>query len=181
MITLREQIQQIANNFANQYPEVANRYLERLMETADLTRDEKNPSHFCVYFLPFNPKTKQVFFVHHKKSGLWLSPGGHIDKGELLLDALNREIKEELGVADFFSELPKPFLISITPIDNTVQPCKEHFDIWFLLETEGTNFHVNPHEFYNTKWISLNEAKNIITDEANLKAIKIINQNNQNE
>jgi hypothetical protein len=44
-------------------------------------------------------------------------------------------------------------------------------DIWFLLETDGGNFNVDPHEFYNTKWMTLEEAKNMITDKANLKAV----------
>lgn len=176
MPTLTDQIKQIANDFTIQEPQVSKRYMEKLQE-ALLTRDEGALSHFCVYFLPFNPKTKQVFIVHHKKSGLWLSPGGHIDKGELLLDSLNREIKEELGITDFFPDLPKPFLITITPINNPVQPCKEHFDIWFLLKTDGNNFSVDPHEFHNTKWTTLGEAGKIITDEANQKVIAIIDQN----
>jgi 8-oxo-dGTP pyrophosphatase MutT (NUDIX family) len=151
--------------------------LERLKEGGALTRDDGGFYHFCVYFLPFNPKTKQVFIVHHKKSGLWLSPGGHIDKGELLLGTLNREIKEELGVANFFPKLPKPFLITTTPINNPIQPCREHLDIWFLLKTDGSNFSVDPKEFHSTKWIGLAEAKQVLTDKANLKAINLIDQN----
>jgi 8-oxo-dGTP pyrophosphatase MutT (NUDIX family) len=175
MDTLAEQIKQIADDFAQREPDVYKRYLKRLEEGGGLTRDEGAASHFCAYFLPYNPNTKQVFIVHHKKAGLWLSPGGHIDKGELLLEALNREIKEELGVINFFPELLKPFLITVTPIDNPIQlSCKEHLDIWFLLKTDGSNFHVDPREFHSFKWMSLDEAKNIITDEANLKAINII-------
>jgi 8-oxo-dGTP pyrophosphatase MutT (NUDIX family) len=174
MGNLAEQITQIANDFAEQEPQVSKLYLERLAKGGGLTRDEGNPSHFCAYFLPYNPKTKQVFIVHHKKAALWLSPGGHVDKDELLLTALNREIKEELGVTDFFPELPKPFLITITPINNTVQPCKEHFDIWFLLETDGKNFDVDPHEFHSAKWATFEEAKKLITDGANIKAINLL-------
>jgi 8-oxo-dGTP pyrophosphatase MutT (NUDIX family) len=174
-MTFTEQIKRIANDFAQREPEVHKRYLERLEEGDDFTRDDGDPSHFCVYFLPFNPKTKQVFIVDHKKAGLWLSPGGHIDKGEMLLDALNREIKEELGVANFFADLPKPFLISITPINNPAQPCKEHLDIWFLLETDGHNFNVDPSEFHSAKWMGLEEARKIITDPANIKAITLLN------
>ncbi len=176
MITLNEQIRQIVGDITSQELELAQRFLTRLNVGGGLTRDEGNMSHFCAYFLPYNSKTKQVFIVHHKKSGLWLSPGGHIDKGELLLDALNREINEELGVANFFPELPKPFLISITPINNPIQSCKEHLDIWFLVETDGSNFNVDPQEFHATKWMSLNDAKLIVTDPANLKAIEILNK-----
>ena len=176
MATLPEQIKQIATDLIQQNPEVAQRFLDRLEQSSELTRDEGNVSHFCAYFLPYNPKTKQVFIVHHKKSGLWLSPGGHIDKGELLLDTLNREIKEELGLENFFSTLPQPFLISITPISNPIQPCEEHLDIWFLMQTDDLNFNVDPQEFHATKWVSLDETKSIVADPANLKAIEILSR-----
>lgn len=175
MATLPEQIKQIAEDFSGREPEAYRHYLKRLAETDPLTRDEGGLSHFCVYFLPYNPKTKQIFLVHHKKSGLWLSPGGHIDKGELLLDTLNREIGEELGIKIFFAGLPKPFLITVTPIYNPPQPsCKEHLDIWFLVETDGNNFKVDPQEFHSTKWLDYNEAQKLTTDENNLKALKLI-------
>ncbi len=175
MNTLSEQIHKIAEDFFNQNPETSAHYIKRLVEGNPLTRDEGGVFHFCVYFLPYNPQTKQIFIVHHKKSGLWLSPGGHIDKGELLLDALNREIGEELGIENFFPELPKPFLLTVTPIDNPMQPsCKEHLDIWFLVETDGSGFSVDPQEFHSTKWVSLDDAAKIFTDKNNLKALEII-------
>ena len=88
MTTQKEQIQAIVDpTLCNQ--QIADYWLERL-EKGELTRDDGNVSHFCCYFLPYNPATKQVFIVHHKKSGLWLSPGGHIDQGESLMQTLNR-------------------------------------------------------------------------------------------
>lgn len=175
MMDLSQQIKQVANSFTNVAPQVSQRFLERLHEPG-LTRDEGTASHYCVYFLPYNTETKQIFIVHHKKSGLWLSPGGHIDKGEDFLTALNREINEELGVTNYFSQLPEPFLITITPISNPAQPCKEHLDTWFLLETDGAHFNVDPQEFHETRWIGLEEAKSIVTDKANLQAIEKILQ-----
>jgi 8-oxo-dGTP pyrophosphatase MutT (NUDIX family) len=172
MASLLEQIQRVSDDLSkNQAASV--RFKQRLRDGL-LTRDENLVSHFCIYFLPYNPKTRQVFIVHHKKSGFWLSPGGHIDKEELLLDALNREIKEELGVENYFSDLPKPLLITIAPIKNIGRSCKEHLDIWFLLETDGANFNLNPEEFHETKWLTLSEAKNIITEHENLRAIEEI-------
>lgn len=138
------------------------------------TRDENPQYHFCAYFLPYNSKNKEVFIIHHKKSGLWLSPGGHVDKEETLFEALNREINEELGVKEFFGEEPSPFLLTITPIENRVQPCKTHYDVWYLLSTDGSNFNIDLAEFHDTKWLAIEEARKIITDKANLKALEII-------
>src|SRR3989339_1007678 len=92
-------------------------FLKRL-EEGSFTRDENPQSHFCAYFLPYNTENKKVFIIHHKKSNLWISPGGHIDQGEGFLETLDREIEEELGVKNLFKELPSPFLCTITPIKN---------------------------------------------------------------
>ncbi|MFH1894468.1 MAG: NUDIX domain-containing protein [Patescibacteria group bacterium] len=148
-------------------------FLKRLGESS-FTRDENPQTHFCAYFLPYNVESNKVFIVHHKKSDLWLSPGGHIDNGEGLLDALNREIYEELGVKQFFQKAPSPFLLTITPIENKGQPCKTHFDIWYLVNTDGANFNVDPEEFHDTKWLTIDEAEKIVTDQPNRKALEIV-------
>lgn len=153
-------------------------YQQRLTEDLP-TRDENSASHFCAYFLPFDSQNKKVFIVHHKKSGLWISPGGHIDKGETLLEALNREIDEELGVKEFFKEEPSPFLLTITPIENPVQPCKSHYDVWYLVSTDGSNFNIDPQEFLDTKWMTIEEAEEIVTDPANRQALERIKLNNK--
>ncbi len=155
--------------------QIANYWLERL-EKGALTRDDGNASHFCCYFLPYNPATRQVFIVHHKKSGLWLSPGGHIDKGEDLMQTLNREIQEELGVKEKIREKIKPFLLTITPIGNRVQPCKEHLDIWYRFPTDGSEFNVDPKEFHTTRWMSIEEARQLVTDPPNLEALRKMEQ-----
>jgi 8-oxo-dGTP pyrophosphatase MutT (NUDIX family) len=173
MFQLSQEITDIVYLFKAKDGKVGKRYLERAKEGL-FTRDENPRSHFCVYFLPYDPKTKQVFMVHHKKSGLWLSPGGHIDKGENLLQALNREIMEELGMKEFFLTLPDPFLLTITSIKTPKYPCEEHLDIWFLVETDGSDFNVDPKEFHNTKWLPISEAEKLDTDGANLEALAII-------
>ena len=40
----------------------------------------------------------RTLLLLHKKLGLWLPPGGHIDEGELPEDAALREIREETGL-----------------------------------------------------------------------------------
>lgn len=149
-------------------------FTKRIAEPAGSTRDENPQSHFCAYFLPYNAVTKQLFIIHHKKSGLWLSPGGHIDKGETLHEALNREIEEELGVKSFFTEEQMPFLLSTATINNTTQPCKMHYDVWYLMPTDGSIFNVDPHEFLDTKWVTVDEARKIVVDPGNLEALDVI-------
>jgi 8-oxo-dGTP pyrophosphatase MutT (NUDIX family) len=39
-----------------------------------------------------------VLLHRHRKQGLWLPPGGHIEQGELPQDAARREVEEETGL-----------------------------------------------------------------------------------
>lgn len=52
-------------------------------------------------------KNKKTLLVHHILTGLWLPPGGHIDKNETPDEALLREIKEELGLEIRILNTPK--------------------------------------------------------------------------
>lgn len=150
--------------------------LERV-EEGSLTREENPKSHFCVYFLPFNPRTSSVFLVHHKKANKWLAPGGHIGKSEGLMEVLNREIREELGVVDFFSERPSPFFFTVATIEFSPRPCREHFDIWFLMVTDGKNFKLDMQEFYDVQWLSLEKSLSFIVDIPNRKALEFLLKN----
>jgi 8-oxo-dGTP pyrophosphatase MutT (NUDIX family) len=157
-------------------PEVRNIFLTRIRE-GSLTRDENTLSHLCVYFLPYNPSSKKVFLVHHKKAKLWLSPGGHIDKGESPLETLQREVKEELGFDYQASTQTQPFLFTTVSINNPVVPCKTHFDIWYGIRTDGSNFEIDPREFNETRWLTIVEARELVIDSSNLQALDIVENN----
>src|SRR3989344_659829 len=140
------------------------------LQKGHLTIDEDEKSHFTLYFLPYNSQTKEIFIGHHIKSGLWLSPGGHIDRGETMIDTLNREIKEELDMDTSFSENFLPFLIYLTRFHNPPQICREHYEFWYLLQTDDQNLKADPREFYEAHWMSIDEAKKRVIDSSNLSA-----------
>ena len=116
--------------------EIASRFLQRL-EQGELTRDENQKSHLCAYFAAYDSDAKQVFIGHHKKSGLWLFNGGHIDKGETMKETVVREIGEEWGLDGNNFEVNAPAFLTITEINNpTKQPCNFHFDLWFFISVK---------------------------------------------
>lgn len=162
-------------------PEVVQQYLTRLSE-GYLTRDENNETHFCVYFAAFDPETDRVFVGHHKKSGLWLFNGGHIDKDETTRQTLRREIGEEWGNKIRMQEdsLARPELLTVTQIDSLKQTCKTHYDIWYFVWVHEDTF--NPEkskldkEFYEARWMTLDEARKLITDPATLTAIDFLDK-----
>ena len=164
--------QELAQYLDKCYDDTVRAAYEQKLKEEFLVRDENIHSHCCVYFVPFDPSTQHLLIGAHKKSGLWLMPGGHIDAGENLLTTLNREITEELGVHNFFTCLPEPFLLSLTHIVNDVRPCQEHFDIWFIMETDGADMVVGDTEYHEVRWVSIAEAKALTTDPANQQALK---------
>ena len=168
--------QEIAQHLDKCHDEVVRAAYEQKLKEEFLVRDENIHSHCCVYFVPFDQNTQRLLIGAHKKSGLWLMPGGHIDAGEDLLTTLNREIAEELGVNNFFTQLPEPFLLSLTYIVNDVRPCTEHFDIWFVMETDGADFTVDETEYHEVRWVSIVEARALTADPANQQALARLEQ-----
>ena len=56
-------------------------------------------------------KDKDLFLVVRRSKeddlypGCWEFPGGHIEFGETISDALKRELKEEIGFSDFYNPI----------------------------------------------------------------------------
>lgn len=88
----------------------------------------------------------RILLHKHKKLGIWIPVGGHIDRDELPEDAAVREAREEsgleiklfhpdteLGVSDV-RELARPFHILLEDIE----PGHQHIDMIFYA-TSGTD------------------------------------------
>ena len=155
---------------------------KQALQIGKLTRDENPESHFCAYFAACDYKSKQFFIGHHRKSGLWLFNGGHIDKDETLRETVGREINEEWGLDINNLSVGAPALLTITEINNpTKQKCKVHFDIWHFVNVNKENFEPDPiklaEEFYFVEWMSLAEARKVVTDRSTRQALDFIELN----
>ena len=162
--------------------EIAGRFLERLKQGA-LTKDENQKSHFCVYFAAYDPKAREIFIGHHKKSGLWLVNGGHIDGDETLRETLKREIDEEWGWAYEDLDVGEPQLLTITDINNPEkQPCQAHYDVWHFVKVDKNTFNPDKNEltkeYHEIKWLSLEKARKLIVKGVNYnKALDFVEDN----
>lgn len=151
------------------------RWIRRLAE-GKYSREENQLSHLCVYFAAYDLAKKRVFVGHHKKSGLWLFNGGHVDKGETPEEALQREIGEEWGLVATELSYGKPQLLTVTHIPDT-QPifCREHFDVWYFIDVDSSTFTPDLEklatEFYENRWLTLDRVKQYVIDPNTLLAI----------
>lgn len=112
--------------------------------------------HLVSYFVIVSPEMNQILLVDHKKAGLWLPPGGHVDPGEDPKETVRREAKEELGIdAEFFFD--EPLLLTVT---KTVGNVVRHTEVslWYLLKGDpGQVLDYDPNEFHQIHWFGINE------------------------
>jgi 8-oxo-dGTP pyrophosphatase MutT (NUDIX family) len=95
----------------------------------------------------------------HKRLGIWMQPGGHIDSGETPDTAAQREATEELGLA--IAHPPGgPCLLQIDVHD----AARGHFhlDLRYLLLGEDADPHPPPGESPDARWCGWDEALTLV-------------------
>jgi 8-oxo-dGTP pyrophosphatase MutT (NUDIX family) len=91
----------------------------------------------------------------HKRLGLWLQPGGHIEAGETPWDAAAREAREETGL-----DVRHP-MDGVRLVHVDVHPGPRghtHLDVRYLLEADDAAPNPAPGESPEVRWFSWDEA-----------------------
>lgn len=108
-----------------------------LDSTSDVFRRARprTPSpHLVSYFMLIDHDQGSVLLVDHRKAGLWLPTGGHVEPGEHPAATVCREAREELGIEAVFSPVTgeSPMFVTVT---ETASPAGRHTDVslWFVL------------------------------------------------
>lgn len=109
--------------------------------------------HLVAYFLIIDSSANQVLLVDHKKAGLWLPAGGHVEPNEHPRETVKREILEELEIeADFMTV--DPIFLTVT---KTVGQSAGHTDIslWYILNgCSSVAYAFDAEEFVQIRWFS---------------------------
>ena len=118
------------------------------------------PKHLVCYFVPVDEAGTSVLLGAHRKAGLWLPPGGHVEDGEDPRQTVLREAEEELGIHATFHPLAgeSPFFLTVTPTNET----NAHLDVslWFLIAVRRSDeLHPDPREYTEIRWFDLGQDK----------------------
>jgi 8-oxo-dGTP pyrophosphatase MutT (NUDIX family) len=60
---------------------------------------DADPTHVTASAIVISDTGAEVCLLRHKRLGIWLQPGGHLEPGEALAAAALREAREETGLA----------------------------------------------------------------------------------
>ena len=121
--------------------------LDRLLAPFDRDAD---PVHVTASAIVVGPEG--VLLHRHKRLGLWLQPGGHLDPGEAPLEAAQRETLEETGL------LTRPRSAEVAHVDVHGGGLGHvHLDLRFVLEASGPP-HPGDGESPAVRWFGPDEA-----------------------
>lgn len=151
------------------------RMLSLLGADSPFDRNSFEPGHFTASAFVRSADGTSLLLIHHKKLGIWVQPGGHVDPADPSLAAAAwREAVEETGVvgppAD---EWDCPiFDIDVHPIPaRKWEPAHEHFDVRFVFTAKGPGLSPSE-EVTDVRWVPLREVSSLTSDESVLRAVR---------
>ena len=128
---------------------------------------EQNYPHPTVGALIFNPEGKMLLVRSHKFHDKYVVPGGHIEVGEKMADAVVREAKEETGLDVYDPQ----FIFHQEFIHDESFWKKMHFIFFdFACKTDSTDVALND-EAQAYVWVTLEEALTMNVDPYTINAI----------
>lgn len=102
----------------------------------------------------FNPENKVLLCRSSKWGNKYVFPGGHIELGEKMEDALIREVKEETGLDIFDIQL---ISLQEAVYSDTFEAKKHFIFIDFICRTESSEVTLND-EAEEFAWVALKEV-----------------------
>ena len=104
--------------------------LDRLTWPGDPFDEKEHEHHVTVGALVLS--SRGIILHRHKRLGIWVQPGGHVDVGELPEDACLREAREETGLEVRHLDPVRLFHVDVHPGPSG----HTHYDLRYLLVSE---------------------------------------------
>lgn len=142
--------------------EIYEKFISHIRSTDKLTKNANIDEHICSFFVPYNRASHSVYLGHHIKANCWIPPGGHINYLEHPIDTVVREFEEELNQKITKIQV-SPLSMTIKDISNNPRnPCKVHYDFWYLVDVPKIEFEYIKKEYYDAKWVTFGEAMKLM-------------------
>lgn len=117
------------------------------------------PVHLVGYFVVRDERREQLLLVAHRKAGLWLPCGGHVEPGEDPWDTVARECREELYIDAVPAAVAgrRPFFLTVT--ETRGQGRHTDVSLWYVLRTDaGSVTSFDTGEFEAVRWLTPEEV-----------------------
>ncbi len=130
-------------------------FLDELPEPFSPSQDT---AHFTASALVVDAARERTCLVLHRKLGLWLQPGGHIERTDASIGlAALREVREETGLdARLAPTMPVHLDIHAIP-ERPDRPAHLHLDVRFLAIAAGEELTLSD-ESNDVRWWTLADA-----------------------
>jgi 8-oxo-dGTP pyrophosphatase MutT (NUDIX family) len=152
--------------------------IERLLRSsAPFSRSSFEPGHLTASAFVVSPGRDAVLLILHRKLGLWLQPGGHIEVGDESLEAAaRREVLEEVQVKLAEGAAGAIFDVDVHAIPaRKDEPAHEHFDVRFCFQAAAAEIAPNE-EVAGARWAELRGLEQVTSDESVLRAARKLMQ-----
>jgi ADP-ribose pyrophosphatase YjhB (NUDIX family) len=123
----------------------------------------------------------RVLLHLHKKLGVWLPVGGHIEPNELPQEAALREISEEAGLAAVLNSPDKDLALGdaqqlIRPMHiilENIAPGHQHIDMIYYATAESDDLNPEDGETADLGWFSVEEVEKLEKIPQNAKVLAL--------
>jgi 8-oxo-dGTP pyrophosphatase MutT (NUDIX family) len=129
------------------------RFLEELSRLSAPCDEHADPTHVTASGIVVG--RRGTVLHRHKRLGIWMQPGGHIDPGETPDVAARREATEELGLATAHPA-SGPHLINLDVHDAALG--HTHLDLRYLLIAGDDDPHPPADESPDARWCTWDEV-----------------------
>jgi len=155
-------------------------FVERMLELsraeAACERSHFSPGHFTASAFVLSPERSELVLIHHKKLGIWVQPGGHVEAADAdLASAARREVMEEVGLSEL-EQLSTSDGLTLFDVDihlipaRKAEPAHEHFDVRFAYVAKTRDL-VHSEEVTDLRWVPLSAVAQMGTDDSVLRAL----------